>query len=126
MTTEDLPLGREAGLGEGVGLTDEQLVSRHPISISRTTHSQRLSTALLELVARQPAHAYSLCATLSGLGFEIGDRSVVYQRLRDLERRRLVSSVWETTSGGPARRIYTATAAGLAALRGAAEAEQRR
>lgn len=95
------------------------------MSLPRTTHSQRLSTALLELVARQPAHAYSLCASLSGLGFEIGDRSLVYQRLRDLERRRLVSSVWETTSGGPARRIYRVTPAGLATLR-AAEAEQRR
>lgn len=75
---------------------------------------------LLRLLAHQPQHAYSLCSSLSALGFEIGDRSGVYQRLHALERRLLVTSHWETPGHGPARRVYRVTDAGLDCLKGMA------
>ena len=80
-------------------------------------HPDLLTTTLLRLVEREPQHAYSLCRSLSALGFELGDRSRVYQRLHDLERRLLVTSHWETGHSGPARRVYRLTDAGVRSIR---------
>lgn len=50
-------------------------------------------------------------------GVPAGHNGVVYHELYRLERRRLISSQWEIAEGGgPARRVYTVTPAGMAAL----------
>ena len=87
---------------------------------SSKARAEPLTAMLLRLLAHQPQHAYSLSSSLSALGFEIGDRSGVYQRLHALERRLLVTSHWETLGHGPARRVYRVTDAGLDSLKGTA------
>ena len=84
-----------------------------------TPRPELVTTTLLGLLAHDPQHAYSLCRSLSALGVQVGDRSAVYQRLHDLERRLLVTSHWETAGRGPARRVYRITDAGLQSLRAA-------
>lgn len=81
------------------------------------TTEPQLTAALLGLVAQRPQHGYSLHRSLVARGYRLSDRAVVYHQLHRLERQRLLSSQWDTHEGGPARRVYTVTAAGVEVLR---------
>lgn len=64
---------------------------------------------LLLLLAEAPAHGYELMERLRPLGFEVNDPATVYRSLRQMEDEGLVTSQWDTSNRGPARRIYTLT-----------------
>ncbi len=49
---------------------------------------------------------------MSAFGFETLDRGSVYRTLRQLEKDGLVTSGWDTSKDGPARRLYTLTDSG--------------
>lgn len=70
---------------------------------------------LLELEQWQ-SHGYALIRRMSAFGFEALDRGSVYRTLRLLEKDGLVSSDWDTSSEGPARRLYSLTDAGRSYL----------
>jgi poly-beta-hydroxybutyrate-responsive repressor len=53
---------------------------------------------------------------LAKAGLPDFDSATVYRTLRQLERAGLVSSFWDTSTSGPARRMYTLTKAGEAML----------
>src|ERR1700694_5428243 len=60
-------------------------------------------------------HGYAIWEKLMLMGIpgmNESDRAAIYQTLRQLEREGKVKSEWDTASDGPARRIYTLTAAG--------------
>jgi poly-beta-hydroxybutyrate-responsive repressor len=67
---------------------------------------------LLLLLAESPAHGYELIDRLRPFGFEIGDPASVYKTLRAMEQDGLVSSQWELSRRGPARRVYALTSDG--------------
>ena len=73
--------------------------------------------ALLLLLRERGAHGYDLLDRLPEL---IGDERVdvgnLYRVLRALEEQGLVSSVWDESLPGPAKRTYELTAAGAEAL----------
>jgi PadR family transcriptional regulator PadR len=73
-----------------------------------------LEPCLLLLVHCQEIHGYELMSDLKPFGFEQNpvDVSTIYRFLRDLEDRGLVSSRWDTTNSGPARRVYQTTEEG--------------
>ncbi len=58
------------------------------------------------------AHGYELIEKLTKFGINSLDHGNFYRTLRQLEKDSLVTSVWDTTSGGPAKRIYSLTEAG--------------
>jgi len=58
------------------------------------------------------AHGYELLQKLTQFGLHSIDQGNLYRILRQLEKDELVSSQWDTTSKGPAKRIYSITAAG--------------
>jgi PadR family transcriptional regulator, regulatory protein PadR len=58
------------------------------------------------------SHGYELMQKITHFGFESVDQGNLYRILRQLEKDAMVTSEWDTTSGGPAKRIYTITAAG--------------
>jgi len=62
---------------------------------------------LLLLLAEAPAHGYELIDRLRPFGFEIADPATVYKSLRQMEREGLVTSGWELSERGPARRVYS-------------------
>ena len=68
--------------------------------------------SLLLLLAEVPAHGYDLPALLGPLGLGRADRGFVYRTLRAMETDGLVSSAWDPSPAGPARRIYHVTPAG--------------
>jgi PadR family transcriptional regulator, regulatory protein PadR len=58
------------------------------------------------------SHGYELMQKITQFGFDSVDQGNLYRILRQLEKDDMVTSEWDTTSGGPAKRIYTITAAG--------------
>lgn len=67
---------------------------------------------LLLLLAEGPAHGYELMDRLRPFGFLSNDPATVYRGLRQMEAEGLVSSRWDTSSRGAARRIYSLTPEG--------------
>jgi poly-beta-hydroxybutyrate-responsive repressor len=79
-----------------------------------------LEACLLLLLHCDEIHGYDLLDGLKRFGFDQNpvDSSTVYRVLRNLEERGLVTSRWDTASGGPARRLYQLTEEGDEILAG--------
>jgi PadR family transcriptional regulator PadR len=75
-------------------------------------HGELLSTSLLAFLKNWDAYGYQLTQRLSEAGLPEFDSGTVYRTLRQLEHTGLVSSSWDTSESGPARRMYRLTAAG--------------
>ena len=58
------------------------------------------------------AHGYELMQKLTQFGFQSVDNGNFYRILRQLEKDELLISKWDTSSSGPAKRIYSITLAG--------------
>lgn len=71
---------------------------------------------LLLLLAEAPAHGYELLERLRPFGFDLSDPASVYKTLRVLENDGHVTSAWELSTRGPARRVYSITDDGLEML----------
>jgi poly-beta-hydroxybutyrate-responsive repressor len=72
----------------------------------------------LVLLRQWNSYGYELMERTVELGFETINPGTVYRTLRKMEKDGLCESEWETTSssGGPARRMYSITDAGGAYL----------
>jgi PadR family transcriptional regulator PadR len=75
-----------------------------------------LSSTLLAFLRNWNAYGYQLVQELAKAGLPSFDSATVYRTLRQLERAGLVSSFWDTSTSGPARRMYSLTKAGEAVL----------
>jgi PadR family transcriptional regulator, regulatory protein PadR len=75
-----------------------------------------LQPFLLLALEQWQSHGYELIQRMTAFGFEALDRGSVYRILRQLEKDGLVSSGWDTSKEGPARRLYSLTDAGRAYL----------
>lgn len=71
-----------------------------------------LSSSLLAYLRRWNAYGYQLVQELAKAGLPNFDSTTVYRTLRQLEKGGLVSSFWDTSESGPARRMYSLTKAG--------------
>jgi PadR family transcriptional regulator PadR len=71
-----------------------------------------LQPFLLLALEQWQSHGYELIRRMSSFGFETLDRGSVYRTLRQLEKDGLVTSGWDTSKDGPARRLYALTDAG--------------
>ncbi len=80
-------------------------------------HGDLLASSLLAFLRNWPAYGYQLVQELSKAGLPAFDSATVYRTLRQLERSGLVSSFWDTSQSGPARRMYSLTEAGEAFLK---------
>lgn len=65
-----------------------------------------LRATLLLLIGEAPAHGYDLLEQVAQLGLGKVDPGGLYRALRVMERDGLVTSSWEHSSAGPARRTY--------------------
>jgi PadR family transcriptional regulator, regulatory protein PadR len=71
-----------------------------------------LTSSLLAFLRRWNAYGYQLVQELGKAGLPGFDPTTVYRTLRQLERDGLVSSFWDTSESGPARRRYALTNSG--------------
>ena len=62
------------------------------------------------------SYGYELMERATAFGFEAMNPGTLYRTLRQMEKEGIVESTWETSKGGPARRMYTITDAGKAYL----------
>jgi PadR family transcriptional regulator, regulatory protein PadR len=62
------------------------------------------------------SYGYELMERTAAFGFEAMNPGTLYRTLRQMEKDGVVESKWETSKGGPARRMYTITDAGVAYL----------
>lgn len=62
------------------------------------------------------SYGYELMERLTEYGFEPINAGTLYRTLRQMERQGYCESSWETSKGGPARRIYSVTGLGEAYL----------
>jgi PadR family transcriptional regulator, regulatory protein PadR len=76
-----------------------------------------LVPAVLLLLRDVSSYGYDLMKALSRFGFAMMNPGPLYRMLRQMEKDGLVSSSWDTSGQGPARRLYSLTEAGEAYLR---------
>ncbi|MBA4179261.1 MAG: hypothetical protein C0506_01605 [Anaerolinea sp.] len=81
-------------------------------------HGELLSTSLLAFLKNWNAYGYQLSQRLAEAGMPDFDSGTVYRTLRQLEKTGMVSSFWDTSESGPARRMYSLTKAGEVFLSG--------
>jgi PadR family transcriptional regulator, regulatory protein PadR len=62
------------------------------------------------------SYGYELMERATRFGFEAMNPGTLYRTLRQMEKDGIVESSWETSKGGPARRMYSITDAGKAYL----------
>ena len=71
-----------------------------------------LTPVTLVLLREESSYGYELMERLEEFGFEQIRAGTLYRTLRRTEMDGLSKSEWETTEGGPARRMYSITEAG--------------
>lgn len=75
-------------------------------------HGELLATGLLAILRDWNAHGYQLGKRLSEVGLPPFDSGTIYRTLRHLEQDGMISSFWDMSASGPARRMYSITRAG--------------
>ena len=75
-----------------------------------------LTAHLLALLRGWTAYGYDLVQRLEEAGYGDFNKGSIYRTLRQMERLGLVSSDWDTSTDGPARRMYTVTQLGTSFL----------
>lgn len=67
---------------------------------------------MLAMLKGWSAYGYDLVQRLNDAGLGEYNKGSIYRALRHMEDMGLVSSIWDTSSAGPARRMYSLTMAG--------------
>ena len=76
------------------------------------TPGEMLTAHLLALLKGWSGYGYELAQRLEEAGLGTYNSGTIYRTLRHMEKMGLVSSLWDTSEDGPARRMYTLTGAG--------------
>jgi PadR family transcriptional regulator len=86
-------------------------------TLANEAWSKNWLVPLLLLLLRQwSSYGYELMEKMSTFGLAALNPGTCYRTLRQMERDGMVSSHWDTSEGGPARRVYSITGVGEAYL----------
>ncbi len=72
---------------------------------------------LLLMLREWSSYGYELMEKMATFGLNAMNAGTFYRTLRQMEKDGMVSSSWDTSEGGPARRMYSITEAGEAYLK---------
>ncbi len=75
-----------------------------------------LVPVLLLMLRQWSSYGYELMEKMSTFGLAAMNPGTFYRTLRQMEKDGMVRSNWDTSEGGPARRVYSITDAGEAYL----------
>ena len=67
---------------------------------------------LLLMLRQWSSYGYELMEKMSAFGLAAMNPGTFYRTLRQMEKDGMVSSNWDTSEGGPARRVYSITDVG--------------
>jgi PadR family transcriptional regulator, regulatory protein PadR len=76
-----------------------------------------LVPVLLLMLREWNSYGYELMEKMAAFGLAAMNPGTVYRTLRQMEKDGVISSAWDTSAAGPARRIYSITASGEAYLK---------
>ena len=76
-----------------------------------------MTSVILLLLREWSSYGYDLMERMATFGFAAMNPGSLYRALRQLEKEGMVSSTWDTSGQGPARRMYAITEAGEAYLK---------
>jgi PadR family transcriptional regulator, regulatory protein PadR len=76
-----------------------------------------LTPVALVILREESSYGYELMERVEEFGFAWINPGTLYKTLRHMENEGLCESEWETSEGGPARRMYAITGAGDRILR---------
>jgi poly-beta-hydroxybutyrate-responsive repressor len=97
---------------------DDERTAGKPAGGAPGAQPENWLTAVVLLILRDwSSYGYDLMRRLAAFGFAAMNYGTLYRVLRQLEKDGMVSSAWDTSKSGPARRIYAITEAGEAYLK---------
>ncbi|HZR43894.1 MAG TPA: helix-turn-helix transcriptional regulator [Ktedonobacteraceae bacterium] len=67
---------------------------------------------ILLMLRQWNSYGYELMEKLAAFGLQAMNPGTFYRMLRQMEKDGMVSSTWDTSAPGPARRVYSITQAG--------------
>jgi len=76
-----------------------------------------LVPVVLLMLRQWSSYGYELMEKMAAFGLNAMNAGTFYRTLRQMEKDGMVSSSWNTSEAGPARRMYSITAAGEAYLK---------
>ena len=76
-----------------------------------------LVPVLLLMLREWSSYGYELMEKMATFGLNAMNPGTFYRTLRQMEKDGMVSSCWDTSEGGPARRMYSITEVGEAYLK---------
>ena len=71
---------------------------------------------ILVLLREWNSYGYEMMERMAELGFKAMNPGTLYRTLRHMEKNGAVKSAWDTSKGGPPRRVYSITDVGEAYL----------
>jgi poly-beta-hydroxybutyrate-responsive repressor len=78
---------------------------------------EMLTAQLLAMMENWSGYGYELAKRLEKTGLRGYNSGSLYRTLRQMERHGLITSLWDTSASGPAKRVYSMTGAGSLFLR---------
>src|SRR5438034_1079579 len=80
--------------------------------------SKNWVTPIILLMVREwSSYGYELMEKMTMFGLSAMNPGTFYRMLRQMEKDGMITSTWDTSEGGPARRVYSITEAGEAYLK---------
>lgn len=86
-------------------------------SVTEAWSRNWLQPVLLLMLREWSSYGYELMEKMAQFGLAAMNPGTVYRTLRQMEKEGVISSSWDTSSAGPARRVYSITEAGESYLK---------
>jgi len=87
--------------------------NKEPLNAETEAWSKNWLVPVLLLMLREwSSYGYELMEKMAAFGLTTMNAGTFYRTLRQMEKNGMVSSNWDTSEGGPARRVYSITEAG--------------
>jgi poly-beta-hydroxybutyrate-responsive repressor len=97
-------------------MTEENRDNGRHNSANEAWSKNWLVPILLLMLRQWSSYGYELMEKMSTFGLAAMNPGTFYRTLRQMEKDGMVRSSWDTSEGGPARRMYSITDAGEAYL----------
>jgi PadR family transcriptional regulator, regulatory protein PadR len=91
----------------------EESKDKEPLNAATEAWSKNWLVPVLLLMLREwNSYGYELMEKMAAFGLNTMNAGTFYRTLRQMEKDGMVSSSWDTSEGGPARRVYSITETG--------------
>jgi PadR family transcriptional regulator PadR len=100
----------------GANMAEEKRDKGSKNTVTEAWSKNWIVPVLLLMLREWSSYGYELMEKMATFGIGTMNAGTFYRTLRQMEKDGMVSSNWDTSEGGPARRVYSITAAGEAYL----------